>query len=249
MTRNYDAEAKDHPKHRYAYNFDYRMHGYMLRTFEPFMVPGHALELGCFEGHFTKRLIACFDRVDVVEASADCIEAATRFVGEQVTFHHARFEDFEPQQRYDSIFLIHTLEHLDDPIRVLERIRGWLTPGGRLFVATPNAHAGSRQIAVRMGLIEHAAAVTTAEAAHGHSVTYSLDTLNADLRSAGLRSITCGGVFFKGLANFQLDAALEAGIISDAYLDGCYELGRVYPDLCSSVYAVCESGIEDAIGS
>lgn len=48
-------------------------------------------------------------------------------------------------------------------------------------------------------------------------------------------------MFFKGLANFQLDAALQAGVINDAYLDGCYQLGLVYPDLCSTIYYVCQA--------
>ena len=240
MSRDYNAEAKDHPEHRYAYDFDYLMHEYMLRTFAPFLVSGNALELGCFEGNFTRLLTQRFDTLEVVEASADCIAVASDKTKGAVKFHHSTFETFEPSRRYDNIFLIHTLEHLDHPIEVLSRIGSWLSDGGRLFVAAPNARAGSRQIAVNMGLIDHHAAVTPAEAAHGHRVTYSIDTLRADLRAAKLRPVTEGGIFFKGLANFQIDAALQAGIISREYLDGCFELGRVYPDLCSSVYAICE---------
>jgi trans-aconitate methyltransferase len=243
-TRDYNAEAKDHPEHAYGYDFDWQMHGYMLKTFAPFLTRGHALELGCFEGNFTRRLQPCFNALDVVEGSADCIAVASQKVPGEVRFHHSSFESFEPVRRYDNIFLIHTLEHLDEPVEVLKRIRGWLSERGRLFVAVPNARAASRQIAVNMGLIAHHAAVTAGEAAHGHRVTYSIDTLIADLRAARFDIATQGGVFFKGLANFQIDAALEAGIISQEYLDGCYELGRTFPDLCSSVYAVCERGNE-----
>ena len=64
----------------------------------------------------------------------------------------------------------------------------------------------------------------------------------ADVRAAGLSLTTRGGVFFKGLANFQLDAALRASVISPEYLDGCYDLGLTFPDLCSSVYCVCAVG-------
>lgn|SRR5574343_219883 len=241
MQRNYETEAKDHPEHQYAYGFDYRMHEYMLRSFAPFQQAGSALELGCFQGNFTRLLCDRFAQVEVVDASAECIAVARQTCSERASFHHSRFEQFSPAKRYDNIFLIHTLEHLDQPVELLRRLAGWLAPGGRLFVATPNAHAASRQIAVNMGLISHAAAVTPAELAHGHRVTYSLDTLGADLRAAGLRPLTRGGVFFKGLANFQLDAALQAGVINDAYLDGCYELGLVYPDLCSTIYYVCQA--------
>lgn len=238
-SRNYDAEAKDHPEHLYAYEFDYVMHEYMLQTFAPFISGSTALELGCFEGNFTKLLGSQFPAVDVVEASADCIATASKKTGSTVTFHHSTFETFEPTRRYDNIFLIHTLEHLDHPVEVLRRIREWLSQHGRLFVAVPNAHAASRQIAVSMGIIEHTAAVTQAEAAQGHRITYSLDTLSRDIRAANLQTVTCGGVFFKGLANFQIDAAFKAGIISKDYMDGCFELGRLYPDLCSSIYSVC----------
>ncbi|MGF6752786.1 class I SAM-dependent methyltransferase [Paraburkholderia sp. GAS42] len=241
-SRDYDAEAKDHPEHLYAYDFDYLMHEYMLQTFAPFVSQGTALELGCFEGNFTKLLESRFATVDVVEASADCIATASAKTGSSVTFRHATFETFEPTQRYDNIFLIHTLEHLDQPAEILRRIGGWLSERGRLFVAVPNARAASRQIAVNMGLIEHAAAVTAAEAAQGHRITYSLDTLGTELRRAHLQPVTHGGVFFKGLANFQIDAAFKANIISKSYMDACFELGRVYPDLCSSIYAVCERG-------
>jgi hypothetical protein len=64
--------------------------------------------------------------------------------------------------------------------------------------------------------------------------------LSAHLRKAGLQAIARGGVFFKALANFQIDAALQAGIITKAYMDGCFELGQHYPELCSSIYVICE---------
>jgi 2-polyprenyl-3-methyl-5-hydroxy-6-metoxy-1,4-benzoquinol methylase len=239
MTRDYDAEAKDHPKHKYAYDFDYQMHRYLMHSFSESFTAGRALELGCYHGHFTRLLCDSFPSVDVVDASAECIDEARRVVDGKARFFERRFENFVPDCEYDNIFLVHTLEHLDQRVEMLQRIRGWLSDGGRLFVATPNARAGSRQIAVKMGLIAHNTAVTDAERAHGHRVTYSLDTLCADIVAAGLHAHRYGGVFFKGLANFQLDAALQAGIISQAYLDGCYDLGQSYPDLCSSIYYIC----------
>src|SRR4029079_5520509 len=117
---------------------------------------------------------------------------------------------------------MHTLEHVDDPILVLAKINSWLTDSGRLFLVVPNAHAASRQIAVKMGLIEHNAAVTDAEFKQGHRRTYSLDTLERDARGAGLQILHRGGVFFKALANYQFDKLIESGIVSTAYLDGCY---------------------------
>jgi hypothetical protein len=117
-----------------------------------------------------------------------------------------------------------------------------LSERGRLFLVCPNANAASRQIAVKMGIISHQSAVTPAEKEHGHRITYSLDTLERDARAAGLNVIHRSGIFFKALANFQWDRLLATDIVSQAYLDGCYQLGQVYPDLCSSIFLVCERG-------
>jgi hypothetical protein len=50
------------------------------------------------------------------------------------------------------------------------------------------------------------------------------------------------GIFFKALANFQWDRLLETDIVSEGYLEGCYQLGQRYPDLCSSIFLMCERG-------
>ena len=100
--------------------------------------------------------------------------------------------------------LTHVLEHLDDPVFVLRRVNTeWLSARGRFFLVCPNANAPSRQIAVKMGLITHNAAITPAEKEHGHRITYGLDTLERDARAGGLKVIHRSGIFFKALANFQ----------------------------------------------
>ena len=148
----------------------------------------------------------------------------------------------EPR-KYENIVLTHVLEHLDDPILVMKRINDeWLSDTGRFFLVCPNANAPSRQIAVKMGLISHNSAVTEAEEKHGHRITYSLDTLERDAKLAGLNIVHRSGIFFKALANFQWDKLLNTDIISDEYLEGCYDLGQHYPDLCASIFLLCNKG-------
>jgi 2-polyprenyl-3-methyl-5-hydroxy-6-metoxy-1,4-benzoquinol methylase len=246
-TRDYNAESDD-SKHqanqKYAYGFDYDvMHPYMVRSFVPFLRQGKLLELGSFEGEFTKRLLTYFTDVTCVEASDQAIEKAKPKLGGSVKFVNALFEEAKLLEKYDTIVLTHVLEHLDDPVGVLRRVNEeWLAHGGRLLLVCPNANAPSRQIAVKMGLISHNAAVTKAEADHGHRITYSLDTLERDAVAAGLNVIHRSGIFFKALANFQWDRLLNTDIISKEYLEGCYQLGHRYPDLCSSIFLVCEKG-------
>lgn len=237
--RDLNREFADTEARKYAYDFDYRMHGYMLRAFEGKLPPGRALEMGCFEGEFTKRLAAIYEDLTTVEGSSELIAIARAAAPERVSFVLSRFEDFQPAQPFDAIFLTHTLEHLDEPVEMLRRIGTWLTPTGRLFVVVPNANAASRQIAVAMGLISHPTAVTPGEFDHGHRRTYDLPALAAHAREAGLRAVETGGVFFKPFANFQFDKLLASGAIGEDYLEGCFKLGGLYPDLCASIYAIC----------
>ena len=145
--------------------------------------------------------------------------------------------------KFDNIILTHVLEHLDDPVGLLRRINHeWLSETGRLFLVCPNANAPSRQIAVKMGIISHNSAITAAEECHGHKVTYSLDTLERDAQAAGLAVRYRSGIFFKALANYQWDRLLATDIVTPEYLDGCYELGQIYPDLCASIFLLCERG-------
>jgi len=244
--RNYNKEFRDASNHKYAYSFDFDiMHKYMLKSFQPFFMDGNLLELGSFKGDFTKRLVPFFKNISCVEASDEAIAEAKNNLGsgEKINFINNTFEEVKLSDKYDNIILTHVLEHIDDPVKVLKRINDeWLSETGRLFLVCPNANAPSRQIAVKMGLISHNAGITSAESEHGHKITYSLDTLERDAKAAGLNVVIRTGIFFKALANFQWDRLLNTDIISKEYLDGCYDLGHIYPDLCSSIFLLCEKG-------
>jgi 2-polyprenyl-3-methyl-5-hydroxy-6-metoxy-1,4-benzoquinol methylase len=240
--RNYNKELKNTLDHKYAYDFDIDvMHDYMIKSFEPFFKEGNILELGSSKGDFTKRLLPYSNEITCIEASDEAIEIAKNELKDyNVLFINSLFETVNLPKKYNNIILTHVLEHIDNPVNLLKRINDeWLADGGRLFLVCPNANAPSRQIAVKMGIISHNSAVTPAEKEHGHNITYTLDTLERDVKLGGLKVEYRTGIFFKALANFQWDQLLKTDIISKEYLDGCYELGQQYPDLCSSIMLIC----------
>jgi 2-polyprenyl-3-methyl-5-hydroxy-6-metoxy-1,4-benzoquinol methylase len=244
-SRKYNDELKDNVGRKYSYNFDFDvMHPFMVKSFEPYFNKGNLLELGSSLGIFTERFLPFFNDITCVEASDEAVAQATKKLGDKVKIINSTFETVDLDCKYDNIVMTHVLEHLDDPVSVLRRINNeWLADDGLFLLVCPNANAPSRQIAVKMGLVTHNSAVTPAEEEHGHHVTYSLDTLERDAVSAGLEVIHRSGIFFKALANFQWDRLLQTDIISKEYLDGCYKLGHVYPDLCSSIFLVCKKGV------
>lgn len=244
VQRDYNQELKDTSDHKYAYNFDFDvMHHFMLKSFLPFFKQGSLLELGSFKGDFTRKFLPYFNDVTCVEASDEAAAIAKAEFGDQVKIVNSLFETVNLPTKYENIVLTHVLEHIDDPVKVLKRINDeWLSDTGRFFLVCPNANAPSRQIAVKMGLITHNSAITPAESDHGHHITYTLDTLERDAKAAGLKVVYRSGIFFKALANFQWDRLLQTDIISKEYLEGCFELGQHYPDLCSSIFLMCEKG-------
>lgn len=242
--RNYNLELKDTSDHKYAYDFDFDvMHPYIIKSFQPFFREGSCLELGSFKGDFTRKLKSFFDDITCVEASDEALNIAKAEFGDNIKFFNSLFETVTLPKKYDNIILTHVLEHIENPVQVLKKINDeWLSDNGRLFLVCPNANAPSRQIAVKMGLISHNSAITKSEEIHGHQITYTLDTLERDAKEGGLKVVYRSGIFFKALANFQWDRLLQTDIISKEYLDGCFELGQHYPDLCASIFLMCEKG-------
>lgn len=240
--RNFDTEFQDNEARKYAYDFDWRIRASLMTRIKPFITQTMSvLEVGCFRGDMTDLILKEFKSIDVLEASAElALEVQNRF-GDRVLVHNSQLETFQSERKFDLIFLVHTLEHLNDRVAGLQKLKGLLSENGLLFVAVPNAYALSRQIAVAMGIIEHEESVTEGELLHGHQVTYSLESLTLDCELAGLIVVQSGGTIVKPLSNSQFDQALTSGVISEQYIAACDDLSIRFPELSASIYMICRS--------
>ena len=222
--------------------FDAKMRHYMMRAFEPFFREGPCLQVGCAHGDQTSLLLDRFHDVTVVEGAPEFIEIARVRVGDRAQFVEGLIEDFETDRRFDTILFAHVLEHVVDPQIALAKLRGLLTPTGRLFLVAPNAEAASRRIAVKMGALSHLEALSADDVAAGHRRVYRLDTLCRDARAAGMTIAYSGGIFFKPLANFQFNQLMGGPLIGEDFMEGCYQLGLEQASFCASIYVVAEAG-------
>lgn len=241
--RNFDDEAKDNSR-QYNYKFDTIFRDLMLRDFASFIANSshsNSLEIGSFDGSMTSQILNYVNFLHIVEPSSEMVTLVENKFSGKVKTYHGTLEEIKLPVKFDNIFLVHTLEHVDDPVGALVKIKSLLTPTGKLFLAVPNANALSRQIGVHMGLIPSNAAVLESESLQGHVRTYSIDTFRRDILSAGLKIDMVSGVFLKALANFQLDKALESGIITGEYIEAANSLAKVYPDFSASLIAVCSN--------
>lgn len=164
-------------------------------------------------------------------AKAFCDSIAERHP--QVEAVHSLFEDYSPERQYSTIILGHVLEHVDNSVEILTRVRGWLAPGGRVLAAVPNARSLHRQAAVIMGLIPHEETLSEADHHHGHRRVYNPETFRSDFLQAGLAIEVFGGYWLKSLSNAQLEASHNEEMIR-AFM----KLGERYPDIAGEIYVV-----------
>ncbi len=216
----------------------------VMRTFDPYLSlrqGATGLELGYADGYETALLSGRLGRLDVVEGSETSIKEGESRNFPNVNFIYSLFEEFSPPDgiRYDYVFANFVMEHVIDVDTVLQMIRSILKPDGLFFVTVPNARALSRQLALRMKLLDGLYALTENDIHHGHRRVYDRVLLNNDLDRNGFLTVSEGGIMFKILADFQLDRLIDDRILAEEHIDGLYRLGLEYPEFAGSIFSVC----------
>jgi 2-polyprenyl-3-methyl-5-hydroxy-6-metoxy-1,4-benzoquinol methylase len=220
-----------------------RLIGYRNQSLKPFFRGTRALELGIADGQMTAHLLNSFAHVTGLEGSTKFIaDVRERFadVGDRLRLVHSLFEEYQTDERFDTVLAMHVIEHVDDPVGLLRRAAGWVAPGGTLLINVPNARSLHRLAAVKMGLLEHPHSFNDTDRSLGHQRVYYPEQLAEDIAAAGLTLERMGGIFLKPLANKQIEQAWTSAMI-----DAFYALGDDFPDIAAEIYAVCTSA-EDA---
>jgi len=109
-----------------------------------------------------------------------------------------------PTSSVDAVLACHVLEHVGDSVRLLNRIRTWLKPSGKLLVIVPNRNSIHRELALRMGLISRLDELSQRDLLVGHKRVFSSTELRSQIQGAGFEVISCRGFFVKPLSNAQM---------------------------------------------
>ena len=214
------------------------------------------LDLACGDGLITTMFAAHFRRIVGVDASSVHVEEARRRLPE-AQFHESLIEDFETDERFDSVFLLDILEHVIDPVSVLRKAASFLTADGVVIAHVPNVRAINRRLAVLMGTLLSCDELSPFDLdVVGHRRAYSRESLINDVQSAGLSVVASGGIFYKMLSTAQMDWFLKNGLWKEGgfgwgrvgaekekdwkveFCRACYELGKEQPDDCNIIH-VC----------
>ncbi len=106
--------------------------------------PASVLDYGCGSGDFLLRMVPFGHRLVGVEYDPDLLSA---LAGRGIQIEDVVTVDQQPwAEAFDHISLAHVIEHVPDPLALLDRLFGFLKPGGSLFVEVPNAEATGYEI-------------------------------------------------------------------------------------------------------
>lgn len=104
-------------------------------------VPGDALrvlDVGGGAGWMLAQARRADPRVTYTEVIDIDPEPAAQAEAAGHRYFCGRIEEYQSAERFDLVLLLNLIEHVQDPLGVLESVRDLLTPNGRLLVKTPN---------------------------------------------------------------------------------------------------------------
>jgi len=186
--------------------FEMTMAKYQLKNLLELAKGESALDLGCNDGFITKELCKRFSRVWGVDASEEHINVARQRGIPNAVFHRALFEEFDPgDELFDTIYMVNILEHVDNPVDMLSRARGWLNQNGFIVIHVPNALSLNRRLGQLMGVIDNWYELSATDVEVGHRRFYDADSLKKAIIASGLRVESMGGVMLKPFSHPQME--------------------------------------------
>lgn len=221
-------------KSDFAYQFDNEiiLNWYPKRIML-FTEPGcDVLELGIGHGYTCNHFSEYFKEYTVVDGSRSVIaNFRNAFPSSKANIVEGFFEEFSSEKKFDAIIMGFVLEHVDYPVDILRKYRDMLTPGGRCFVAVPNAESLHRRIGVAAGLLDSVLILGDGDLALGHRRYYTVESLTADLEDAGFSVQRKEGIFLKPVTTAQM-VSLN---LEESVINGLCRLGIDYPELSAGL--------------
>lgn len=229
-------------KHVAAYQGDnlYDFDNEILLTWYPQRVLHHAgvarslLELGLGHGYATDIFSSRFTRHVVLEGSPAVIRNFhDKRPGCRAEIVETWFENFATGERFDVIVMGFILEHVDSPQLILRRFCDFLAPGGKLFVAVPNAEVLNRRLGQLAGLLDDMTALSENDLLLGHKRYFTVKSLKREVAQAGCRVERLEGIYLKPFTTRQIVSLhLDRKVI-----DALCAIGIDYPELSCGLFA------------
>lgn len=153
------------------------------------------LDVGCAQGTLALILAERGHKVMAIDIRPQFLEyASSRYEKGDISFICGNATAMEFDERFDLIFANQIMEHLVYPLEFTKRLAGWLKPGGRLVITTPNADYIKSSIPSFSELgdpsqYEHLQFTSDSD---GHFFAYKGEELKEIFSNAGLINVRLG---------------------------------------------------------
>ena len=190
------------------------------------------LELGLGHGYTSKIFSSHFKRHVVLEGSPAVINRFKRdepnYSGEIIETY---FKNFKTDEKFDVIVLGFILEHIDNPVQIINYFKNFLSTDGKMFITVPNAKALNRRLGHHAGFLPDLYALSESDLEQGHKRYYTVDSLKEEITKAGFVIEKTEGVYLKPFTTKQiLSLNLDQKVI-----DAMCAVGIDFPELCLGI--------------
>lgn len=194
----------------------------------------NVLELGS-DGSSTSSILVRWSQkltiVDICDKFTSQISKDIKL--KEATFILSSWEDYEPAEKFSDIFLTDSLEHVQEPVKLLKLIKNWLSEDGKLHIIVPNALSIHRLVGVEMGFLNSPYELNDNDISSNHIKVYDHNILKQEIKEAGLYIVVCEGVQFKPNTDVQL------ANLDENFSKALNNLSYMFNEYCAEIYVCC----------
>ena len=216
-------------QNQYDYDNNIILNWYPYRIIRHTQNAKSILELGIGHGFTAEIFSKYFNRHVVLEGSSAVIENFKK------QFPHCTPEIIETYfEKFEVIVMGFILEHVDDPLQIINHFKSFLAPGGKMFITVPNAEALNRRLGYYAGLLTDLQLLSENDIISGHKRYYTVLSLTEEIKSAGFEVEKLEGIYLKPFTTKQM-MSLE---FEKKIIDALCTAGINYPELSLGIMAM-----------
>ncbi|MCF8296586.1 MAG: class I SAM-dependent methyltransferase [Bacteroidales bacterium] len=149
----------------------------------------------------------------------------------KISVIHTYFEDYQTDEKFDAIEMGFILEHVDDPVYILNKYKELLSKNGRMFIAVPNARSLHRLIGYEAGLLADLYKLSSYDLEQGHKRYFDLESISDVVKESGLKINNKIGLLLKPITTNQIEQLGWNKNIINALV----KIGNSYPDIANCI--------------
>lgn len=216
----------------YAFDNEIMLNWYPRRIMALTSKKNSVLELGIGHGYTCNHFSDFYEKYSVIDGSKSIIKKfKQQYPKSKAQIIQSYFENFDTDETFDVIIMGFVLEHVDNPVQILNHFKKFIAPDGRCFVSVPNAESLHRRFGHEAGLLPDMSTLGSGDKSLGHKRLYTVASMSHQLQKCEYRVIREEGIFLKPLTTSQL-LSLN---LSKEILEGMCKVGVNYPELSAGL--------------